>query len=496
MVDEAEKLINMSLCKMAETRTNRRGGPSLHKHLLITSVLSKARNAYFENWYLGESEAGTSSGTDSDASDSSSSALGSKSDLSSLSSSDSSDSEEEDEPSSSMDEDESPQLRHYLQSSDLTQDNEDEIPSTPCEIMDARFFVESEIELPNDIVHCMEDMNQMEDDEPHITSSPLPKDIEIIPIHGPHPLHSASSEEMIIPDVIVPVAITETTCEPENNLTYLDLDAEPIKYDIPFLNTTPPMAGTTDGNISVEPAAPRRRRRWSLVEDEDESSEEPVASVTPLEPQNDTKEERVRTGLPVMNVCKRLRFSPVAEKITSSKESFASNSTPQFRTKLMEEEEESREEESPFLDDELNHGTVLLEASSDMKGDRRVPTSSGSSSDEDDANIMEVDELTSRVQFISFNKKSQSQNSLPSQTSLLPPLSSTAPATVYCTKANAKSSLVRSLSSPDLCSSTVSAENLALGGTSNTKSLFSSFANHGKNNGNLSCSHQVLTMSV
>ncbi|CAL8121720.1 unnamed protein product [Orchesella dallaii] len=57
MSAEAEKVISMSLCKMAESRGVRRGGTSLHKHLLIASVLTKAtraRTAFLDTCYMGD----------------------------------------------------------------------------------------------------------------------------------------------------------------------------------------------------------------------------------------------------------------------------------------------------------------------------------------------------------------------------------------------------------------------------------------------------------
>lgn len=383
MTDEVEKVISMSLNKMAESRAVRRGGGSLHKHLLISSVLSKARCAYLETWFTETDE------TDSDSTDSSSNHHHN------LSPADDSDSSLQIDSASSS-------------TVQLQQLNS---------ILDPRYFlqIESEIELPHDILNCVEKLGDISSE-----------------------MGFEESAEMILQNVIV----QDLNCN-SDNFSYLEQQTP-----------SPPSQKS------------KRQRGWSFENDDsDDETEEPTnANYNSI-----AKAKRIRFSLTNSSA------SPTFKNLESSNpstlpldpffSSFSFKASNNFRTKKsqFEVDEIEEEDDSSFLLDALDQDG-FDDASSpwvsgnleENKNDRRVPSSTGScssgsssssSDEEQDANCgMEVDTITNLVQYISFSKQ------------------------------KGGSGLVRSLSTPDLCSA--AAAGGAQTGDELTKNLFSSYRHH------------------
>jgi hypothetical protein len=169
MTDEAEKVITMSLSKMAESRTVRRGGTSLHKHLLISSVLTKARVAYLadlETWYT------------------------------------------EPEPLQGPSATPIPPSASFLQVPHGQGQDQDQDPNSGSgSLLDPRFYVQVEsevIDLPPDILHCVEKLGELS--EWRSGSGSLLDEVD------------AATADMILSDV-----------REEETTTYLDLDLDQSK---------------------------------------------------------------------------------------------------------------------------------------------------------------------------------------------------------------------------------------------------------------------------
>lgn len=382
MSNEADKVINLSLCKMAESRSTRRGGSSLHKHLLIASVLTKAtkaRSAIVDTWYIGGDE--TSEGNvDLNMSY-----------------------QEADFPT---DEPDSTSARENF----LLGANSRE-PGTAEASSNVNFVSESEsdIDLPPDILSCVEKIGELNSrifssqssasttaatatNRPECTTTSHP-DI----ISSGHPSISPVESEDIHEDAQL-----------SNTLTYLDLDAgSPIVERGPMATSTPT----------------KRRREWCFEDEDDEDEIVTNGSYcieTPV---------KAQSGSQFGKQCKRLRFDGDDSGVSSPEKSSDDLGVPSasadgsagygfkagtFRLRFEDDAEDS--DDDSFLEDALSES---LQTPSHLtktrdRNDRRVPSgSSGSCSDEDAEaeNSMEVDQITNLVQYISFNKQqSQTQN--------------------------------------------------------------------------------------
>lgn len=462
MGDDAEKLINLSLCKMAESRTIRRGGTSLHKHLLISTVLTKARSAYFETWYMGDSDVtDPRSGRTVDLNSS-------YQELEFPLDDDDDDEEDEDddeegeqagepflEPGASSSyypSEELPSSQSSLERHDTDQNIHDKN-------FDPRFFVEvetgdggeSEIELPSDILKCVEKMGDYSDmsfgvDENDSASAPTPPT-------------SPASSDMVDSDnplLVRDVDSSSKSNEKENvsqstHLTYLDLDSSTSSLQSHATkegseddsdNSNEEDEGVAFGSprctSTPNPTNSKRPRSWSLEElsDDEDGNECFRSGQTSCFVQEFSKVLRCN-ALSITNIAKRLRFSPeeVDPNLSSppsaeeSEETKAKSAKPfphivdrEFRTKKgFEEDEQDDSDDDPFLGDALGQSSKGEQLAPRRKNDQRVPSASnGSSSDEDaDAdqpegdyvNCMEVDQITNLVQIISFSKH-QSQSTL------------------------------------------------------------------------------------
>lgn len=403
MSAEAEKVISLSLCKIAETRGTRRGGTSLHKHLLIASVLSKAtraRTAILDNWYMG----GDTSQESVDLNMSY---------------------QEEDFPTDELDSNVGESSLLDIDPS-LIEPTNSEMTSTSSPLLgNPRFGTgsETEIDLPPDILNCVEklsDLNERmfpsqsasQNNQPvnNVPNPSVPKDTSVF-VPPPSSTPEIPSDS---PQTIVPVTSeTENTHEDSHlttTLTYLDLDAgSPIVERGPLATSTPA----------------KRRREWCFEDDEDDDICGDSSDLYLESPD--------RKPLPTLFAknCKRLRFDdsglsspekmgdeaavPSRRADDESDDSFKAGS---FRLTYEDVDGDDSDDDS-FLEDALNQGLpspsqIDMPSKARHRNDRRVPSasSSGSCSDEDGEgeSSMEVDQITNLVQFISFNKQQQSQS--------------------------------------------------------------------------------------
>lgn len=520
MADEAEKLINLSLCKMAESRTIRRGGASLHKHLLISTVLTKARSAYFETWYM----------------DGESAALGEEN--SRIVNMNSSYQEEEfplddDDDDDDFEDDQiinsAPNGQSRSYSVNGAESNNENMDPINCasdsennnNMIDPRFFVEveSEIELPPDILNCVEKLGDLSEHmnftaDESASSLSVSRDLE------------DQTNRMVLSDVaaveVSPEINNQDSSRNNSQLTYFDLDSRPSSKNISDCeNNNNKNSDLDDFGSPLRSSTPnpsKRRRGWSL-EEEDSDEDEGVSVDSILTSQQfsqELNEKLKRNGLSVTNVAKRLRFSPECEDSGMQSPSKVGDvsanvdsSRPlpviidsEFRTKKSHFDEDDQEdsEDDPFLGDGLGQSPFdgdneQLENLS-HRNDRRVPSasSSGSCSDEDGEaeNCMEVDQITNLVQFISFGKHQSAVLHVTSS-------SMSSSSSVVTASAGSTTGLVRSMSSPDLCglsssssSSTNTRVSVSSNSANNAKDLFSSY--HVSNsNTSQQMSHRVLT---
>lgn len=382
---EAEKLISMSLCKMASSRGFRRGGSSLHKHLLIASVLTKARSAFFENWYMNDDDEDEGAGSSAEE--------------------DSIDSSSPETSDDSIDED------------DMGMNNN--------RIVDPALFVESEIELPADILSCVEKLGSLG---------------EMDFLHNNLSASVGQSEE----DMEASMERQEESTAAE---LYLELAAAAAPAIVNNIDS--------DSDISL--------RNDDVTEDGlrvlSENSKASSATTT--------TSSNLSYGSGRLNF-KRRRVSesesiPVAEKDADSaddlpalKDNDLVNAAKRIRTNEMAVGEvfsEDKKETDHFLGDGLDQAST---EEMRVNKDRRVPctsSSSNSSSDEEFEESMEVDQITSLVQYFSFTHQHEglakgAPTNTPATTN-----SSTASTATKATKSssNASAGLIRSVSSPDLC---------------------------------------------
>lgn len=441
MADEAEKLINLSLCKMAESRTVRRGGSSLHKHLLISTVLTKARSAYFETWYMGEGEVSDSSGgdvLDLNASyqeldfpfedddnedlqeDSSTTADASASGFGPLCSENNDD------------------VDSRLTTGDVPPENRQEQDPFLCR-RKIEADIESEIELPSDILHCVE---KMSGGMGEMGFPPAEESACIV--------SSTTSDSMVVSNVL-----KERSSDTLSSLTNSTDVSDDMIFGSPSVTSTP--------------TSNKRRRTWSS--DEEEESEE----ITEGSGQSNSPTwsgGRKKDGANFSTVAKRLRYSPDKELSGDASSSFPNDkefpslnitNNSEFRTKKShfeeDDEQEDSEDDAAFLGDALNQSHYNVENEQHLpkrKNDQRVPSTSGGSSSDEDGDLvesMEVDQITNLVQFISFNK-----NQAKNKTAV--PLSSAYSEDHVPVKSFSSTNLVRSMSSPDLCGLTASSKSV------------------------------------
>jgi hypothetical protein len=555
MADEAEKLYNMSLCKMAESRSVRRGGASLHKHLLITTVLTKARSAIFDTWYMGEGEVtyqredGSSGNINLNASfqeaefplededddllnEGSSSRCSNSSVMLGQSPSDMS------HATTTTHHNDNSMCDSSLSPSLGDDDGLDSHPSDNNNMIDPRFFVEveSEIELPSDILNCVEKLGDISEHMSFSVAESSTSSSSASVSSVVSSLTSANHAGMMVSssgnDVGASSGADNCANDGRTELTYLDLDStHSLIKDFSDNENNNNDDQTENGNVFGQPLScstpnpSKRRRVWSLEEEEDSGNEEDseegtgVTMSSPHGPKESSAKPS-RLGLSSMtNLAKRLRFSPESENNLSEGESDSGleNSAKsqqrlkilgsEFRTKkshFEEDEQEESSEDDPFLGEALGQCPLdgdykINEEQAHYSRDRRVPsasgsTSSGSSSDEDgepDSDSMEVDQITNLVQFISFNKSHQHQ---PSSSKALGPSTSN-------NSSSSSTGLVRSMSSPDLCglaaasrgSSGSSSLSSSSNSANNAKDLFSFVSS--SSNSHIS-NHRVLTMTV
>lgn len=391
MSNEADKVINLSLCKMAESRTTRRGGSSLHKHLLIASVLTKAtraRSAFLDTWYIGDDGG---EGVDLNLSY-----------------------QEADFPSEELD--------STVGMADHSNRSMLDMSMNSSTGNNARLAseVESDIDLPPDILHCVEKLGDL--NSRMFASQQSSASLSETATNGP------ACTNLEIPDVLtsaqptvskVSEAITEDA-QLSTTLTYLDLDAG---------------SSTTVERGPAATSTPAKRRREWCFEDEEEDDQivgdgnGSYCIETPIKPQQSSS-KRTSFG----KKCKRLRFDDDSG-VSSPEKTLDETGVPSgcadndsfkagsFRLTYEDVDGDDSDDDS-FLEDALSESLpspsqVQLAKTRD-RNDRRVPSASSSSgscsgSDEDGdgegENSMEVDQITNLVQFISFNKQSQAQNS-------------------------------------------------------------------------------------
>jgi len=397
---EAEKLINLSLCKMA-SRGFRRGGSSLHKHLLIASVLTKARSAFFENWYMtDEFGEGSGSGT-----------------------------EEEDDEDDSTDE---------SSAADTSDDSidEDEMAMNNNQIVDPRLFVESEIELPADILSCVEKLGSLGDmdflSHNNLSASVVGQSEEDMEAssggRGDGESTTAAAEMYLELDATAAAPESVNNIDNDSDISLRNNDDSVTEDGLRVLSENS-KASSASSNISFGSGRLNfKRRRVS------ESESVPVAE----EGDNDDNFSSSEAS-DLINTAKRLRTSEMA-----AGEVFDAD----------------EKETDHFFGDGLDQtGAVTVETMVAQENkDRRVPctsSSSNSSSDEEFEESMEVDQITNLVQYFSFShqkediaKPATTTNTTPTTTN-----SSTASSSTKATKSssNASAGLIRSVSSPDLC---------------------------------------------
>jgi len=553
MADEAEKLYNISLCKIAESRSIRRGGTSLHKHLLISTVLTKTRSAIFDTWYMGDGEVSYNREEDGSVGSINLNASFQESDFPLEDSEDDDGLLDSGSSSTSMQQVLTSSSTNHVDSSTMCDSssslsNNDEIASHSGDnnhMIDPRFFVEveSEIELPSDILNCVEKLGDISE---HMNFT-----VTAAPADHTGGNHSASSPSYLVSSLPNSVSISPVPLEPvmaqnvreansnsgsvvivdtHNNdgiseLTYLDLDSSSQSALTDFCdsenNNNNPHENIFGHPLNCSTPNPSKRRRgWSLEEEEEDSGNEEdnedsnnLMLTPPQKSVSNCTDTSPRSGLTSMtNLAKRLRFSPECEgkesegRICSNNDQNSSVkvSNPssglriidsKFRTKkshFEEDEQEEPSEDDPFLGDALGQGPLDGDYTNGSESrDRRVPSassSSGSSSDEDESNSMEVDQITNLVQFFSFSKSHHNQSSSPSSHS-------------SGSSNNSNNGLVRSMSSPDLCglsaASRASSPGSSISSSSksanNAKDLFSFVSS--ANTSHIS-RHRVLTMTV
>lgn len=393
MSNEADKVINMSLCKMAESRTTRRGGSSLHKHLLIASVLTKAtraRSAFLDTWYVGDDASENEANVDLNMSY-----------------------QEADFPTDELDSTVGDTSELFT---DASQDDSGVDAGGNTRISEQ---VESDIDLPPDILHCVEkigDLNSRIFSSSQQASASLSDELaterpDCTNSKNPDLVSSAQ------PRVSQAAEDPHEDAQLSNTLTYLDLDA-----GSPTVVERGPAATSTPS---------KRRREWCF-EDEDEDdrilgSGSSFCIETPVKAQSSSDSFGKQ--------CKRLRFDDEDSGVASPEKSMDETGVPSrsadnhrghnfkagsFRMTYEDVDADDSDDDS-FLEDALSESlqspSQIQLAKTRDRNDRRVPSassSSGSCSDEeaDGENSMEVDQITNLVQFISFNKQqSQTQNS-------------------------------------------------------------------------------------
>lgn len=478
MSAEAEKVINLSLCKMAESRGIRRGGSSLHKHLLIASVLTKARSAYFENWYLGDNDC----------------------------------------TSVNVNGDHLP-LPSSAESSGTAGTEEDQLSLN--QILDPSFFVEveTEIELPSDILSCVEKLGDMSDMHLGFTVS------------GEVDLNSRIQDEE---DMLGEIdddddQVTSTTTDmvqgdsesdkrngAEITYTYLDLDsskeATGSSTSVPVsANSLPSLFPSISPSPTPSQQSPSKRRRgWSFDQEDDSDDEDEVE--VPCSASPELQDKLKLKGRNVRHNAKRLRSSLSSSSANATDVFDSSNlasTTPlpppsfsfegknHFRTKKSHfdvDEEESANDDT-FLDgdgdddDSWCGGNGKGKSSSDHN-DRRVPSASSSSSSDEEQETgscsMEVDQITSLVQYFSFQK--QQGNSVPTGSAANNGMKASSSSS---TSSSAQLTISRSMSSPDLCGRSGSSNSSSSGNSISCPTTKDLFSNYG-----LTSSHRILTMKV
>lgn len=548
MADEAEKLINLSLCKMAESRTTRRGGTSLHKHLLISKVLNKARSAYFDTWYMGDGEIIDERSGQSVDMNSSYQELEFPLDDDDDDEDDEDDTNEFDltDPSlvSTSYYAEMPSLPLQVTSSSspdpssaLTNNNEaNDKKLTDARI--ARYFVgtenESEIELPSDILSCVEKMGDSCDmsfgvDDSISASSPPNTSTNVMVVSTTNVLietgtHSHQSDDNCLQStqlvyLDLDSAGYATTTEPSSNISTLVEEEKSFKPELD--NDEELIFGSPCHTSTPRPNAPKRRRNWSLEDSDSDDEEDERVHDRQSSSSKFCSFRKTKNSTKANGVTKRLRFSPSPEKeeqnadepdttflISQSSSPIATISitkSNEFRTKKshFEEDEQEESEDDPFSGDALLSQNPYDSNSiiPSRKNDQRVPSASGgSSSDEDQEgdlggereSSMDVDQITNLVQFISFNKNQTRQQPLenisPSSSVTSSSTSSEATSTSCGPSQQSPSDLVRSISSPDLCGF-VSSQ------SSSAKNIFT-YNRTSNNNHTNPISHRVLSMKV
>jgi len=460
MKADVEKVITMSLTKMAESRGLRRGGTSLHKHLLISSVLTKARTAYMDAWCTVDSSGNTAEIS-----------LHSR-------------------PSGA------PKL---LSSEPLTEEEE-------ATLLDSRSLFQldgTEMDLPRDILNCVEKMGGIPDDVGfNLRGSVITEDEE----EEESEEERRTTAELILADFVDGL---DSVDSPSKSFTYLDLDQSSAEVNISKVVTTSERL-LGEGQPEFSTPKSKRRREWNFNLEEDEEDEDEEDSVNDFPGSSflttghtkrfrfalsenytfratcDSKENTIPAGTSMLmsistttNYNSSVNRTPLEPFFTFKGNNF------NFRTKKsqFEETEEDAAEDSPFLfeeDDEDcdEYGPVPCEKK--KRNDRRVPSSNGScsSSDEeqcgeDPAMDVDLDKITNLVQYISFNKGSGGGGG---------------------------TGLVRSISTPDLFSCTTKPTSPDLTGDTasitssaqiNTKDLYTScFTSHARYH------QRVLTMKV
>lgn len=390
MSNEADKVINLSLCKMAESRTTRRGGSSLHKHLLIASVLTKAtraRSAFLDTWYIGDDSG--EGNVDLNMSY-----------------------QEAEFPSEELD--------STVGIGEISDRSIQDMSMNSTAGNNARLASEVEsdiVDLPPDILHCVEKLGDLNSrmfssqqssaslSETTATNGPACTNIEI-----PDVLTSAQPTK--VSDAITEDAQLSTT------LTYLDLDAG--------------SSTTVERGPAATSTPAKRRREWCFDDEEEDDQivgDGSYCIETPVKPQQSSSK-----STSFGKKCKRLRFDDDSG-VSSPEKTLDETGVPSgcadndsfkagsFRLTYEDVDGDDSDDDS-FLEDALSESLqspsqVQLAKTRD-RNDRRVPSASSSSgscsgSDEDGdgegENSMEVDQITNLVQFISFNKQSQAQNS-------------------------------------------------------------------------------------
>lgn len=428
MTHEAEKVITMSLSKMAESRGLRRGGTSLHKHLLISSVLTKARSAYFDNWCTIESNGSEIS-----------SALP--------------------RPSGA------PQLIPVEPISDADE----------TALLDSRSLFQldsAEMDLPRDILNCVEKMGEI--------SNEVGFNLETTVSHVNEESNEdrPSNAELILADFVDELEESEDS-PAAKSFTYLDLDQNSAEVLVNSLSTTD---GVTSQPFSTAITPPtfspsKRRRDWNfdLNEEEDSSKQDSIGTQFLGQTKRfrfsinesytfrgscDSKENTIPAGTSMLMSISTTNYNSSGNRTPLEPFFTFKGNNFSFRTKKAQfEEVEEETEDSPFLleDEDCDEYGPMMEKKG--KNDRRVPSSSNgscSSSDEEHeqetAMEVDLDKITNLVQYISFNKGS-----------------------------GGGSGLVRSISTPDLFSCSGKGSE-AVASTSSTqgktKDLYSTFNSH------------------